>query len=309
MEFECKSIIPYLKTEGGRWLTCLIAILATCWLYTAFGSDSNVANEPRSIFHWIAIQWRWEDYRYNWVMLLVSAYLIYRNRAELIQAEKKPSFLGILVVLFSLAMHILGFRTQLPRLSLASTIGVFWGIPYAIWGWNVARILFFPAAYALLCFCGSLLMNITMPLRLMSCSVACTFLHGAGIEAVQRGTLVLSNAGGGFQFDVADACSGLRSLITMTALTAPYAYVTLTGFWPRICLFALSVPLAMLANALRIFSLGLVAEWIGMDLAMRLYHDLSGYLIFLLSILLLTLTGTLFKINWRAKLCALKSQK
>jgi exosortase len=143
----------------------------------------------------------------------------------------------------------------------------------------------------------------------MASSLACVFLHGAGIEAVRRGTVVLSNAGGGFQFDVADACSGLRSLTVMTALAAPYAYLTLTGFWRRMFLFCMSVPLAMLANALRIFSLGAVAEWLGMDLAMMLYHDLSGYLVFFLSLLLLIGTGSLIQINWRAKLCALKPKK
>ena len=72
----------------------------------------------------------------------------------------------------------------------------------------------------------------------------------------------------------------------------------------RVLLFALSVPLAMLANALRIFTLGVVAEWIGMKLAMQLYHDLSGYIVFFLSLLLLMGAGAILDQDWRAKLCA-----
>lgn len=297
------------KPNPIRMLFFAIAVIAAFWLFIRYGSDSDVALEPSSIFGWVAIQWKNENFKNNWIMLLFSGYVIYRNRKALAEAEIKPSPLGLLVIATSLAAHILGYRTQLPRLSLGATVGVFWGIPYAIWGWQAAKLLIFPAAYAFLCFCGSLLMEVTMPLRLMASGLAVTFLHGAGIEAVRRGTVVFSAAGGGFQFDVADACSGLRSLIVMTALAAPYAYLTMKGFWRQSILFAMSIPLAMLANALRIFSLGLVAEWIGMELAMILYHDLSGFLVFFLSLLLLIGTGSIIQIDWRAKICALKPQK
>ena len=297
------------KPNPERMVLFVISIIATFWLFIQYGSDSDVAMEPSSIFSWVAVQWKNENFKNNWIMLLFSGYVVYRNRIALAEAKTSFSPVGLLVVAVSLVTHVLGYRTQLPRLSLGATIGVFWGIPYAIWGWNVAKLLVFPAAYAFLCFCGSLLMEVTMPLRLMASSLAVTFLHGAGIEAVRRGTVVFSAAGGGFQFDVADACSGLRSLIVMTALAAPYAYLTMKGFWRQATLFAMSVPLAMLANALRIFSLGLVAEWIGMDLAMTLYHDLSGLLVFVLSMVLLIITGSIIQINWRAKLCALKPQR
>ncbi len=308
MQQLVKALSVY-KPSPERLFTGVLCVVATFWLFIAYGSDSDVAMEPSSIFGWVAIQWKNENFRNNWVMLLFSGYVIYRNRRALAEAEAKPSLIGLLVTVLSLGAHILGYRTQLPRLSLGATVGVFWGIPYTIWGWKVARLLIFPAGYAFLCFCGSLLMEVTMPLRLMASSIAVTFLHGAGIEAVRRGTVVFSAAGGGFQFDVADACSGLRSLIVMTALAAPYAYLTMKGFWRQAILFAMSVPLAMLANALRIFSLGLVAEWIGMDLAMMLYHDLSGFLVFFLSLLLLIGTGAIVQIDWRARLCAFKPQK
>ena len=65
----------------------------------------------------------------------------------------------------------------------------------------------------------------------------------------------------------------------------------------------------MVANALRIFTLGVVAEWIGMKLAMQLYHDLSGYIVFFISLLLLIAAGSLLNQDWKAKLCALRQKK
>lgn len=291
----------WLRVDPLQVVLFGMVVAAVALLYTARGSDSNTAMAPRSIFRWIEIQWRHEDFRNNWIMLLVSAFVVYRKRHELAAVPKQPSLVGLGIVVASLVVHVLGFRAQQPRISLVTVVGVGWGACYAIWGWGVAKILAFPAAYTLLCFTAAQLANFTMKLRLLASMLAEVLLQGAGIQAIRRGTVIYSSAGGGFQFDVADACSGLRSLVVMTALAAPYAYFTLKGAWRKWTLFAMSVPLAMLANTLRIFTLALVAEWIGMKLAMSLYHDFSGYLVFLISVALLMGTGSLLEMDWRAK--------
>jgi len=310
---EPRNIPPQAPSEP-LWrrldpLQCLLfaAFAASvALLYAARGSDSNTAEASRSIFRWLTTQWQHENFKNNWVMLLISAYVVYQKRQELAEADKRPSWLGLGVVAASLLAHVFGYRTQLPRISLISMVGVVWGGCYALWGWRVAKALLFPAGYALLCFSSSLLMDFTMPLRLIASKLAEALLLGVGIETVRKGTVILSGAGGGFQLDVADACSGLRSLVVMTALAAPYAYFTLRGFWRKWTLFALSVPLAMLANTLRIFTLAIVAEWIGMRLAMSLYHDFSGFLVFVIAVALLMGTGSLLEIDWRAKCRAWK---
>ncbi len=270
-------------------------------LFSRYGSDSNTAMEPQSIFRWIEIQWRNEDFRNNWIMLLVAAYVIYRKREELLTVPKRPSWIGFGVVAGALLLHVAGYYSQLPRISLMTVVGVAWGACYAIWGWGVAKALLFPAGYTLLCFTSYHLVHLTLRLRLVASQLAEVLLHGVGIEAIRRGTVIYSAAGGGFQFDVADACSGLRSLVVVTALAAPYAYFTLKGPWRQWALFILSVPLAMLANTLRIFTLALVAEWVGMDLAMALYHDFSGYLVFIIAIALLMSAGSLLETDWRTR--------
>lgn len=306
-----RALPPGFRPGWARWALLAAGLALAWWMYARFGTDSDSLHEGRSIFGWVAIQWRIPggDFESMWVMpvvCLVSAWLARRRLAE---AEVRPSWLGVLVVAGSLAIHLVGYQSQLPRLSLGSTVGVLWGLPLAIWGPGVARALGFPALYLLLCFTSSLLVEVTMPLRLMASEIACALLQGVGIGAERVGTVVMSDAGGGFSFNVADPCSGLRSLVTMTALAAPYAFFTLKSNGKRLVLFALSVPLAMLANSLRIFTLGVVAEWIGMQLAMQLYHDLSGYILFALSILLLVAAGSLVDRNWRSLLCKLASRK
>ncbi len=297
------------ETVARRCLFLLATVAAYC-LFSFYGNDS--AKEGVSVFSWVAMHWRLDAHDFGaipWTMLAVGALVTWRERGALAAAPVSPSWRGVAMVAIGLLLHVAGYRSQLARLSLAACVAVFWGIPWAIWGGEVARLLRFSAAYALLCLCGSILVDLTMPLRLLSSALAAFLLKGIGIAASCDGTVVYSAAGGGFQFDVADACSGLRSLITMTALAAPYAYFTMGTTGKRLLLFALSVPLAMVANALRIFTLGVVAEWIGMRLAMQLYHDLSGYIVFFLSIMLLMAAGTAINQDWGARLCSLKQRR
>ena len=302
-----RALPPGFRPDAGR-LALFAAGAVLAWvLYSRFGMDSG----ERSVFHWVFRQWTGDRVSFSdlWIMPLVCLAAAWMSRRRLAEAEVRPSAWGVLLVAACLFVHAVGYRSQFPRISLVSSVGVFWGLVLAVWGPGAARALGFPALYLLLCFGCSTLVYFTMPLRLAASEIACALLQGVGIDAVRRGTVVHSAAGGGFSFNVADPCSGLRSLVTMTALALPYAYFTLKSNAKRFVLFALSVPLAMIANALRIFTIGLVAEWIGMQLAMQLYHDLSGYIVFILSILLLVAAGSLVGRDWRAWFCKLASRK
>lgn len=304
---DARALPPGFRPDAGRLALFAAGALLAWTLYSRFGFDSRM----RSVFRWVFLQWfsDRDGFANLWVMPLVCLAAVWTSRRRLAEAEVRPNAWGAALVAGCLAVHVVAYRAQLPRLSLVSSVGVFWGLALAVWGRGVARALGFPALYLMLCFGSSLLNYATMPLRLVASEIACALLQGVGIDAVRRGTVVHSAAGGGFSFNVADPCSGLRSLVTMTALALPYAYFTLKSNAKRLVLFALSVPLAMLANALRIFTIGLVAEWIGMQLAMQLYHDLSGYIVFVLSILLLVAAGSLVDRNWRALLCKRPSKK
>jgi exosortase len=163
-------------------------------------------------------------------------------------------------------------------------------------------LLVFPCAYLLLGFMSYALLYFSFHLRLLSTVLTAFLLNGLGIPTVYSGTALYSTAGGGFQFDVADPCSGLRSLVVMTALAAPYAYFTLPTRARQWALFLLSVPLALFSNTLRVVSIAVLAQAFGQPFAMRVYHDFSGYLLFGLSVLLLAAAGAAVKrarFGWR----------
>jgi exosortase len=262
-------------------------------LFHFWGNRSNLGMAPPSLFVWIGQQWMADggDFSHGWIMPLVSIGVIWMKRKELAAARDKQSYLGLMVLLASLALHWAALRAQQPRVSLAAFVGVIWSIPFFLYGRKVAGLLLFPAGYLLLCFTSYLLISFTMPLRLASCAASCGLLNGIGISSVRHGTAIYSAAAGGFNFDVADPCSGLRSLVVMTALAAPYAYFTQKNQIKRWVLFLSSIPLAMMANIFRIVTIAVAAEIFGKKFALTAYHDYSDFFIFAAAILMMAAVG------------------
>ena len=281
------------RREKGNLVLLGINLLLAVLCFHFYGNRSSVVQEGRSIFRWVAQQWviAGSDFSHGWTMPLLSLGILWWRRKRIAKCVRSVDVRGLFVIIISLLVHWAAYRAQQPRISLAALVGVLWGIPLYLAGPQVARQLAFPAAYLLLCFTSSLLFYVTFQLRLISTIMATHLLNGLSIETVRQGTAILILGDAPFQLDVADPCSGLRSLFVITALAAPYAYFTMRTRMGKIILFLLSVPLAMLANTIRIVTLASVSKAAGVELAMKLYHDFSGYLVFTIAVLLLTATG------------------
>lgn len=238
-----------------------------------------------------------QDMGHGWVVPLFSLFLIWRQRRALAAAVGPPSLAGVLLCLPLLALLWLGERGDQPRLSQIAVYGLLWTLAYACFGRGLARRLLFPVAFLLFTVPLGFLDFFTVRLRLATAWISALLLNGAGIPVMRVGTGLHCLAGDGFALDVADPCSGLRSIFALTALTAAYAYLTLRARWRRWLLFACAVPLAMLGNMARIFTIALVAKFFGMRVGTGFYHDYSGYLVFVVGTLLMMQAGA-----WIARL-------
>jgi len=181
---------------------------------------------------------------------------------------------------------------------LMSLVLLSWGIPFYLFGWQLAKKLIFPCTYLVFCIPLNFMDVIAFPLRIFSTVLATGMLNGIGIAAVRSGTAIYSAVAGGFEFDVADPCSGLRSLLAMTALTAVYAYFTQRTIVRQWLLFMASIPLAVAGNISRIVTVAIVAEAFGGKVALGLYHDYSGYILFTASITMMVLIGGLLNLKF-----------
>jgi len=269
-------------------------------LFHLFGNTiENVSS--RSAFTWMFARWGDKqsfgaDYSHGYLIPFVSLAVIWHRRSDFFAAPKQVCQLGLFVIIAALTMHWLGAKMQQTRISLMSLIFLIWGIPLYFFGWKVAKLLIFPCAYLIFCVPLNFLDGLSGPLQHIATSMSHSMLNGMGIECERVGTQLLSPY---FQLNVEAPCSGLRSLLAMTALTAVYAYSTQATFTKKWLLFLSSIPIAVAGNIGRIISIALVSITAGQQLGAGLHHDWSGYVLFTVAISLMVGLGRVLSINKR----------
>ena len=232
-----------------------------------------------------------EDMSFGWYVPIFSLYVLWTERAKVRASLGAPSWGGLVFALPFLALGFLGVRGVQLRFEIVAFVGLLIAVPWAFFGRGTAKAVLFPALFLLFCIpLATFLDVVTVHLRLLASSTAFAVARGLGADIVQQGTMV-GAADGSFAIDVADPCSGLRSLFALMALTAGYAYFTQPTWLRRGILFAASVPIAILGNVARILSIVLVANYASSDFATGFYHDYSGFVVFAVAILLMVATG------------------
>ncbi len=276
------------------FIVCMVALLSVCLLFHIYGVSVWQGSIGDSLFSWLYMMWSSEssdavDYSHGLVTPVISLWLLWRRRSDIQAAwsEAKPHGFGIVLLAAAMLMHAAGLRMQIPHLSALAFILALWSLCWTFAGSRIARIAFFPLIFLVFAVPVGFLAHATFPLRMIGTVVSTWVLNGIGISTVRMGTAVVSTTGQGFALEVADACSGIRSIMALMALSAAYAYVFRRHWAARWFLFLMSVPIAAVANTGRIITIGIIARFFGQGVGMKMYHDYSGYLVFVLAVLLL----------------------
>ncbi len=254
-----------------------------------------------SAFRWMIARWGDKesfgaDYSHGYLIPFVSLGVVWYKREDFFAAPKQVCQIGLFVIVAALAMHWLGAKMQQTRISLMSLILLIWGVPFYFYGWKVAKLLIFPCAYLIFCVPLNFLDALSGPLQRVAVARAFSDIQALGIECERVGNMLRSPY---FDLNVAAACSGLRSLLAMTALTAVYAYFTQPTLIKKWALFLTSIPIAVIGNVGRIDSIALVSVTSGQKYATGLHHDWAGYVFFAVAISLMVAFGKLLNINYR----------
>lgn len=232
-----------------------------------------------------------EDMSFGWYVPLFSFYVVWKERQLLFESVGAPSLVGALATLPFLFLGFLGVRGIQVRLEIVAFLGLLVAVPWAFFGRETAKRILFPAAFMLFCIpLATFLDVVTVHLRLLATGSAYAILKGLGASVVRTGTM-LAATDGSFAIDVAEPCSGLRSIFALMALTAGYAYFNQPTWFRRGLLFALSVPLAIVGNMTRVLTICLVGTCASPSFATGFYHDYSGYVVFIVAILLMVACG------------------
>lgn len=194
----------------------------------------------------------------------VVLWLFWWKRKELLAVEARSWAPGFAIVVFALMLHVLCYAVQQPRVSIAAMFIGIYGLMAVAWGPKFLRASFFP--FVLFTFCMPLGQQgeaITFRLRLLMTVLVEFVARGIfGIDVVRQGT-GLFDATGTYSYDVAAACSGIRSLWAMFVLATAYGYVTFRATWPWAVLMASAFPLSVIGNGLRLLLIIVVAKLFG----------------------------------------------
>jgi exosortase len=239
--------------------------------------------------------WTNDDYSHGFLVAPVCAYLVWERRHRLAGLELRPSLVGLAVVLLSLLVLLtgeLGAEMFLTRISL---IGVVAGSVMFVLGPEHARILALPLGVALLAIpLPAIIFNrLAFPLQLMASRVAEVALSALSVPVLREGNLIfLSTA----TLEVAEACSGIRSLMSLLTLGIVYGYFTETSIVRRVLLATAMVPIAIVANALRVAGTGFMAHVAGSAAADSFFHFFAGWLVFMAAVMMLFLLQRLLRL-------------
>ncbi len=232
-------------------------------------------------------QWREDpNFSHGFFVPLFSGFVIWQERDRLARIIPRPSWSGLFVLLAGLGVFIIGRMGAELFLARSSLLLLLAGIVILFLGWNLFRALFFPWAFLLLMIpIPNIVFNqITFPLQLLASNVAAMVLPWLGVPVLREGNVINLPA---MPLEVAEACSGIRSLMSLVALAIIYGYLLEKRLWVRWLLALSAVPITVLANDVRIIGTGLLVQYWDPDKAEGYFHASWGWIIFVVSLLLL----------------------
>ena len=240
-----------------------------------------------SVLSGLVDAWSTDDnYSHGFFIVPLAAYFAWERRAAFAAAPLAPSWLGLIIVAISMGLLVAGLLGAELFLSRVSVIGAFTGAIVFLFGWQRLRVVAFPLAFLLLMIpLPALIFNkIAFPLQLLASNVGEYTISSMDIPILREGNvLILANA----TLEVAEACSGIRSLVSLFTLGLVFGYFVDHRPWVRAVIALSAIPVAILANGLRVASAGVAAHNFGAAGVEGLFHEFSGWVVFIVAFLMM----------------------
>lgn len=256
-----------------------------------------------TLIHLVEQWWNDPNFSHGFFVPLFSAFVIWQERSRLARLSVRPSWAGLLPLGFGLSVLIVGQMGAELFLSRISLLVVLAGLIVLFLGWSFFRALLFPWAFLLLMIpIPAIVFNqVTFPLQLLASKVASTALPWMGVPVLREGNVINLPA---MALEVADACSGIRSLMSLATLAIIYGYLMERKIVVRVLLALSSVPIAVAANSLRVVGTGLLVQYWDPDKAQGFFHEFQGWLMFVSSLFLLFVLHRILQALWPEKAVA-----
>ena len=257
------------------------------------------------LYHQVFIElvkdWMIDDnYSHGFFIPLISAYILWNSLDKLKRLPVKPSNFGLFILVFGLIVFILGSVGAELFTTRFSMLIVMFGLVVFLLGWAIGKAVFLPIAYLIFMIpLPAIIWNqIAFPLKLFATKLASLVISSIGIAVYREGNILHLTT---TTLEVADACSGLRSLTSLLALSGAFALITQHSFWKKIILFLSAVPIAIIVNVFRLTVTAILATFYGERVAQGFLHELSGILVFIVAILLIYFVHVFLSKSYRVQ--------
>ena len=228
---------------------------------------------------WFEDLWDAPEYSHAFFVPLFSGFVVWQRRRHIGVHVPRGSWLGLLVLLGGIAMLFLGEFAVESFLMRSSLLVILSGLVLFHLGSVIFRELAFPLGFLLFMvpLPYVLLYAVAFPLQNLAAENAAWTLDLLGVPVLLDGNIMHLSR---LTLGVTEACSGIRSLVSLVGLAVAWAYVALPGLWPMIGLALAAIPITIVANAARVVATGLIGQWFGLEYAQGFFHFVGGWAIF-----------------------------
>lgn len=231
-----------------------------------------------------------ENYSHGFLVPLIAGYFIYIRREELKDAPIIPWWPGLIVIVYALLQLLIGWLGTEYFTMRSSLIVLLAGIVLCFLGIAVFKIMVFPISYLFFMVPIPYIIydSIAFPLKLFVTKVSVAALKVSGVTVLREGNIIMFPA---TTLEVADACSGIRSLLSMLALAVAYSFFLRITPLKRWFLILSAIPIAIFTNALRVIVTGFLAQHWGAKAAEGFFHEFAGLAVFAMAMVMLVSLG------------------
>lgn len=254
-----------------------------------------IAGVYATIVPGMVTQWASDDnYSHGFLVPIIAGYFLWQRWPDIKDRIVKPDSMGLVLVglaLLQLVIAWLGTELFTMRSSLIVLLA---GLVLYLFGREVLKGVALPLGYLIFMVPIPYIIYdaVAFPLKLFITKTSVATLQMMGVVVLREGNIIMLPT---TTLEVADACSGIRSLMSLLALAAAYAFMVQTSMLKRVILILSAVPIAIVTNGMRVIITGILAQWWGAQAAEGFFHEFAGLAVFALAMVLLVAEGALLR--------------